>query len=149
MVNVLREMKCGTLPLASHLSHVMLLHLNLNMFAFEPLDHKFVLLPWCKAGPHRLPRPPSTDAAVLRLRDADETFLRHGIDRMVVDFKPPFKPEPVRIFTGQRVGLMHRHEPTARKGLLRPVPEVGLIAGIDRNGPPVRPGFMALDRLGR
>src|SRR6185437_12807488 len=118
-----------------------LLDFDLNMFAFEPLDHKLVLLAGREAGPHRFPRSSTPDAAVFRLGDTDETFLRHGIDRMVVDFEPPFKLEPVRTFARQRVGLMHRHEPTARKGLLCAVPEVGLVARIDRDGAPVRSGF--------
>src|SRR6478752_2162318 len=93
---------------------------NLNMLAFEPLDHEFVFLSGREAGPHRFPRSPASDAAVFRLSDADETFLRHGIDCMVVDLKSPFKLEPVRTLPRERVGLMHRHEPTPCKRLLRP-----------------------------
>ena len=44
---------------------------------------------------------------------------------------------------------MHRHQPRPRDALLRPIPEVALIARIRRDRAPVRPGLMALHRFRR
>ena len=65
------------------------LHLDLNMLPSEPLDHELVLLAGGKSGPDRLPRPPRADAAVFRLRDAEETFFRDGIDPVGIDLESP------------------------------------------------------------
>ncbi len=77
------------------------LHLNLNMVAFEPFDHELIFLTWRKPGPDWFPRPTATDAAVFRLGDTDETFLRHRIDRMVVHLVPKFKFPRHRMFAGE------------------------------------------------
>ena len=119
------------------------------MFAFEPLDHELVLLARRKAGPHRLPGPAGPDAAVFRLGDADEAFLRDRVDRMVIDLVAPLELPGDGVLTRQRVGLVHRHQPVPGKGLLGPVPEVGLIARVHRDGASVRARLMALDRLRR
>ena len=119
------------------------------MFAFEPLDHELVLLTGRKAGPDRFPRTSRPDAAVFRLGDADQAFLRHRVDRVVVDLIAPLELPGNRVFARQAVGLVHRHQPVPGKGLLGPVPEVGLIAGVHRDGAPVRPRLVALHRLRR
>src|SRR5512147_2654048 len=86
------------------------LHFDLAMLTLQPLNHELIFLTWREAGPDRFPRTTSADAAVFRLGNADETFLRYGIDRMVVDFEPPFKLERVSTFSRERISLMHRHE---------------------------------------
>src|ERR1700675_3186688 len=73
------------------LQAVVPLHLDLDVFAFEPLDHELVLLAWRKPGPHRLPGPAGPDAAVFRLGDADEAFLRDVVDCMVVALVAPLE----------------------------------------------------------
>src|SRR5687767_1150850 len=74
-----------------HGSRLTVSHLDLDVFAFEPLDHELVLLPRRKAGPHRFPGAACADAAVFRLGDADQAFLRRRIDRMVVDRVAPLE----------------------------------------------------------
>src|SRR5206468_8937380 len=58
---------------------------------FEPLDHELILLTRRKPGPHRLPGPAGPDPAVFGLGDADQAFLRHRVDRMVVHLIAPLK----------------------------------------------------------
>ena len=125
------------------------LHLDLNMIALQPFDHKLVLLAGGEAGPDRFPGAPSADAAVFRLRNPDQTFLRHRIDRMVVHLIAKFELPAHRMLTRQGVQLLHGHQPVPRKGLLRPIPEVRLIAGIHGNRPAIRPRLMPLHRLRR
>ena len=136
-------------PAVPSFSAVVPLHFDLDVLAFEPLDHELILLARREAGPHRLPGPARPDAAVFRLGDPDQTFLRHRVDRMVVDLIAPLKLPGDRVLARQGVGLVHRHQPVPGKGLLRPVPEVGLIAGVHRNGASVRARLMAFDRLRR
>ena len=120
----------------SRLAHVSL-DFDLDVFAFEPLDHELILLARREARPHRLPGPTGPDPAVFGLGDPDETFLWHRINGMVIDLVAPFEFPGDRMFARQGVGLMHRHQPVPGKGLLRPVPEVRLIARIHRDGAPV------------
>src|SRR5688500_17372864 len=94
-----------------HGSRLTVSYLDLDVFAFEPLDHELVLLPRRKAGPDRFPGAARADAAVFRLGDADQAFLRHGIDRMVVDLIAPLKLPRHCMLARERVGLVHRHQP--------------------------------------
>ena len=55
------------------------------MFPFEPLDHELVFLTRREPGPDWFPGPTGSDAAVFRLRDADQAFLRSCVDPVVVD----------------------------------------------------------------
>jgi hypothetical protein len=80
-----------------------LLHFDLNVVPFEPFDHELIFLTWRKPGPDWFPRTTTTNAAVFRLGDTDETFFRHGIDRMVVHLVPKFKFPRHRMLTWQRV----------------------------------------------
>src|SRR6476620_12585572 len=84
------------------------LHLDLDVFAFEPLDHELVLLTRSEAGPDRFPWAASADAAVFRLGDADQAFFRRRIDRMVVDRIAPLELPGNRVLARERVGLVHR-----------------------------------------
>ena len=79
------------------------LHLNLNVVPLEPFDHKLILLAWSEPGANRFPRPTPTDAAIFRLRDADETFFRCGVNRVVVHLVTKFKLPCHRMFTRQGV----------------------------------------------
>ena len=119
------------------------------MLAFEPLDHELVFLTRREAGPDRFPRTAGPDAAVFRLGDADQAFLRDRVDRVVVDLVAPLKLPGNRVLARERVGLVHRHQPVPGKGLLGPVPEVGLIAGVHRDGASVRTCLVAFHRLRR
>src|SRR5437764_5119459 len=83
-------------------------HLDLDMLPLEPLDHELVLLAWGKARPHRLPRAPRPDPAVLRLRDADQALLRSCVDRMVVDRIAELELPGNRILARELVRLVHR-----------------------------------------
>src|SRR4051812_36795411 len=103
------------------------------MFAPKPLDHELVLLAWGKPGPDWLPWAAGADAAVFRLRDADQAFLRHRIDSVVIDLEAPLELPGHRMLAGQAVSRMHRHQPRPRERLLCAIPEVRLIPGIDRN----------------
>src|SRR5881396_1030174 len=120
------------------------LHLDLDMLPLEPLEHELVLLGRGKARSYRLPWAPCPDAAVFRLRDADQALLRDRVHRMVVDAVPELELPADRVLAGQRVRLVHRHQPAPRERLLGSIPEVALIAGIDRNRSPIRPCLMPL-----
>ena len=67
------------------------LHLNFYVVPFEPFNHELIFLTWRKPGPDRFPWTTATNATVFRLRDTDQTFFRHRIDRMVINFETPFK----------------------------------------------------------
>src|SRR5262245_32487290 len=88
------------------------LHLDLDVFAFESLDHELVLLTRGEAGSDRFPWPARPDAAVFRLADADQAFFRGRVDRMVIDGIAPLELPGNRMLARERVGLVHRHQPT-------------------------------------
>ena len=67
------------------------LHLNFNVVTLQPFDHKLILLAWREPGPDRFPRPATADAAVFRLGNPDQTFLRCCVHRMMINFKAPLK----------------------------------------------------------
>src|SRR5262245_64462081 len=117
------------------------------MFAFEPLYHELIFLARRKPGPHRLPGPARPDPTVFGLSDADQALLRGSVQRMVVYLIAPLKLPGDGVLARQGVGLVHRHGPVPGKGLLRSVPEIGLIARVYRNGPAVRTRLMPLYRL--
>ena len=75
------------------------LHFDLYMITLQPFDHELILLAWRKPGPNRLPRSTSADAPVFRLGNADQTFLRRRIDRMVINRKAPFETPANRMFS--------------------------------------------------
>src|SRR6478672_13567575 len=89
------------------------LDFDLDVFAFEPLDHELVLLARRESGPHRLPGAAGANTAVFRLRDPDQAFLRHRVDRMVVHLIAPLKLPRDRMFARQAVSLVHRHQPAS------------------------------------
>src|SRR5437899_6340611 len=125
------------------------LYLHLDALALEPSNHPLVFLRRREPGPYRLPRPARPDAAVLRFLDTDQRGLRRRVDRMVVHLEPELHGKDVLLLARQRVQLVHRHQPRPRDALLRPIPEVALIARVRRDRAPVRPGLMALHGLGR
>src|SRR5947208_14393159 len=112
------------------------LHLDLDMLPLEPLEHELVLLGRGKARPHRLPWAPCPDAAVFRLRDADQALLRNRVHRMVVDAVPELELPADRVLAWQRARLVHWHQPASRERLLGPLPELAVIAGTVGNGSP-------------
>src|SRR3989449_4148277 len=118
------------------------LDLELDALPLEPLEHPLVLLRRRKACPHRLPRPPRANPTVLRLLDADDRGLRRRVDRVVVHLEPELQRIDVLLLRRQAIQLVHRHQPAPGQRLLRPVPEVALIARVRRDRPPVRPRLM-------
>src|SRR5438093_5944190 len=87
------------------------LHLDLDMLPLEPLEHELVLLGRGKARPHRLPWAPRPDAAVFRLRDADQALLRGRVDRMVVDRIPELELPGDRVLARECCRLGCRRAP--------------------------------------
>src|SRR2546422_284473 len=109
------------------------LDLDLDALPLEPLEHPLVLLGRRKARAHRLPRPARANAPVLRLRHTDQRRLRRRVHRVVVRLEPPLDCMHVFLLARQAIQLVHRHQPAPRDALLRPVPEVALIARVRRD----------------
>src|SRR5438876_3237916 len=104
------------------------LHLHLDALTLEPFEHPLILLRRREPGPYRLPWPARPDAAVLCLLYPDQRGLRRRIDRMVVHLEPELQGKDVLLLARQRVQLVHWHQPRPRHRLLRPIPEIALIA---------------------
>src|SRR5437867_10208574 len=79
------------------------LDLDLDALALEPLEHPLILLRGREPGPDRLPGPPSPDAPVLRLLDADQRRLRRRIDGVVVHLEPELDREHMLFLRRDRI----------------------------------------------
>src|SRR5262249_10013189 len=71
--------------------------------------HRIVLRVGRQAVGARLPRAAPTEAAILRLGDADQTFFGHGIDGVIVCLAPEDESHEGFGLVEQGVGLVHRH----------------------------------------
>src|SRR5213592_4274105 len=133
MVSSVQE---GRAPVRPTAPAPLCLDLDLDALALEPFEHPLILLRRREPGPYRLPWPARPDAAVFRLLDADQCGLRHGVDRVVVRLVAELEAVIQHALAREGIELVHRHQPVARDALLRPIPEVALIARVRRDRAP-------------